>query len=251
MIKNKSGKGETIYFPHEIQWTHEKVHHLWNYYSKNEGYQKQYFSYQAGKIVLNHIGRYMKFNKMSALLDYGCGPGFLIEELVKRLRNNQKCFGLDFSKESVALVEKKFAGKPNYGGAVWVEKLPSNYENDSMDLVISLEVIEHLDDEQLSGMTEEIYRILKPHGYISITTPNRENLEENKTMCPECGCIFHRWQHIRMWTAYTLQQYMERSGFKTVHILESNFASKYQKMLKYFFKLFPDKRRSLLYIGVK
>ena len=239
------------YRPHEIIWSDDKIDRLWDYYSGCEAYQKEYFSYQAGKIVLKQIGTYLNLGKLSAILDYGCGPGFFLGALLDRLKADQKCYGLDFSKRSVELVGKKFTGLPNYGGTVWAENLPSHYQDESMDLVVSLDVVEHLDDEKLLGMVREIYRVLTPHGYAAITTPNRENFARNKVICPECGAIFHRWQHVRVWTATTLKQYMETCGFKTVYVLESNFSSKHQRLLKYFLKIFPHKKTSLLYMGVK
>jgi len=250
-LQNSDSNEAVEYSPHEILWSDKKIDRLWGYYSGSEAYQKEYFSYQAGKIVLNQIERAVNFGKSSAILDYGCGPGFLIEVLLERTKTGQKCYGLDFSRKSVELVEKKFTGIPNYGETVWAENLPTCYRDESMDLVISLEVVEHLDDEKLLSMVKEIYRILIPRGYVAITTPNRENLSKNKAICPECGAIFHRWQHVRTWTASTLQRYMETCGFKTVHVLESNFASKHQWLVKYFLKIFPQKKTSLLYIGVK
>ncbi len=249
--KSNRLKDENEYRPHEITWSNGRIDRLWEYYSGNAAYQEEYFSYQAGKIVLSLIRKFVPLGNLSAILDYGCGPGFLIEAILGRLKMGQKCYGLDFSKNSVELVENKFSGSPHYGRTVWAENLPSCYPDGSMDLVISLEVIEHLDDEKLSSMLREIYRILTPHGYVAITTPNRENLAKSKVICPECGTIFHRWQHVRTWTASTLQDYMETKGFKTVHILESNFASKHQRLVKYFLKLFPQKKASLLYIGIK
>jgi 2-polyprenyl-3-methyl-5-hydroxy-6-metoxy-1,4-benzoquinol methylase len=246
VTKEKSG-----YEPHQLIWSDEKVDRLWGYYSGCEAYRKEYFSYQAGRIVLDQIERYVDLRKFSAVLDYGCGPGFLIEALLERMHEEQKCYGLDFSRQSVELVEEKFADHRIYGGTVWIENLPSHYRDESMDMVISLEVVEHLDDEKLKGMVREIYRLLRPRGYVAITTRNRENLDRNKTLCPECGAIFHRWQHVRAWTATTLRRYMETCGFQTVHIVESNFSSKYQRLVKYFLKLFPHKKNSLLYIGIK
>lgn len=239
------------YLPHPVVWTDEQISNLWSYYSGNKAYQKQYFSYQAGEIILNQIEKYVPFSEISTVLDYGCGPGFLLEKLMNRLKVPQKCYGLDFSKESICLVENRCTGKQNYGKSMWAEELPSPYEDESMDLVIALEVMEHLNDTQLSHTGHEIYRLLKPQGHVSITTPNRENLDESKTICPECGAVFHRWQHVRTWTAASLTKYMEHIGFKTVAVLESNFASKFQNLLKYFLKRFPEKRTHLLYIGMK
>ncbi|MFO7984548.1 MAG: class I SAM-dependent methyltransferase [Desulfatiglandaceae bacterium] len=251
MTENENRNGSREYFPHQLGWTDEKISNLWNYYSGNKAHQKQYFSYQAGDIILNQIERYIQFDKMSAILDYGCGPGFLMEKLLNRLQGPQKCYGLDFSRESAGFVEEKYKGNPNYGTTVWVEKLPSPYEDRSMDLITALEVVEHLNDGQLSQMCQEGYRLLKPGGYVLLTTPNREDLEQSKTICPECGAIFHRWQHVRTWSAGSLSAYMKKSGFKTIGIHETNFAVKFQRLLKYVLKFFPQKQTALLYMGMK
>lgn len=251
MARKEDQTKERGFRPHAVDWTDAKVNHLWDYYSCNKAYQGEYFSYQAGDTILNEIARYVRFDRLSAILDYGCGPGFLMDKLLRRLRGAQKCYGLDFSQESVALVEEKYKGNPNYGETKWVESLPSPYGDGSMDLITALEVVEHLNDEQLRQMGHEIYRLLRPGGYILITTPNRENLEKSKTICPECGAIFHRWQHVRTWSSNSLCVQMEAFGFKTVVVRETNFTVGFQRILKYLLHIFPEKKTSLLYIGGK
>ena len=251
MTFNKKSNKHNLYHPHEVEWTPAKISNLWNYYSKNVAYKDQYFSYQAGKIVLNYIQRYIKLNKMSSMLDYGCGTGNLLNELLKRAKKDQKCFGLDFSKESVAIVNREHTENPKYGKTVWIEKLPSPFIDESMDLIFSLDVIEHLDDQQLTGMIHEVHRILKPEGYLVLTTPNNENLEGNKTICPDCGCIFHRYQHLRSWSCRTLRLEMEKGGFKTLHAAETSFAVKFQRLIQLFLKFAPKYKKNLIYIGQK
>jgi hypothetical protein len=34
-------------------------------------------------------------------------------------------------------------------------------------------------------------------------------------MCPDCGCIYHKWQHVRTWTADSLRDRMEEAGLHT------------------------------------
>ena len=239
------------YAEHNVVWTPEHVSRLWHYYSQNSANQGLYFSYQAGKAVLSQVERSVRLRKTRNVLDYGCGPGYLIAELLKISRDGQKCFGIDFSRESVAEVEQRYSSHERYGGAVWVKELPSPFQDSSMDLVFALEVVEHLSDDQLQEMMKEVYRLLTPGGYIVITTPNRERLEEDATVCPECGCIFHRWQHVRTWSAPSLSRYMEESGFSTARVLETNFASRFQRIMKYILKLRPIYNKNLLYVGKK
>ena len=47
----------------------------------------------------------------------------------------------------------------------------SDYASDSFDCVVSFQVIEHIQDDQL--FLKEIHRVLKPGGLALITTPNR------------------------------------------------------------------------------
>mgnify|MGYP001577543313 FL=1 len=196
---------------HEIVWSPEKVRKIWDFYSKNLS-QSQYFSYHSGKYIVDYIGRYLNIGSMESLLDFGCGPGYLIEHLLKS-GGRGKVFGLDFSKEAVDQVNQKFNKHKYFGEAVRVDRLPSPFADNSMDVVISIEVVEHLNDEQLDGMMQEVARVLKPGGCFVVTAPNKEDLEANKTICPECGCIFHRWQHVRTWTPQTLEDRLTSSGF--------------------------------------
>lgn len=103
--------------------------------------------------------------------------------------------------------------------------MPSSFSDDSIDVVISVEVVEHLDDQQLERMLKDIYRVLKPCGRVIITTPNNEDLGENKTIYPECGCIFNRWQYVRTWSAQSLEKCLSESGFKTKLIKTTFFQS--------------------------
>lgn len=236
----------------EIQWTDEKVSRLWGYYAGNPSCQNQYFSFHSGKNIIAYIKRYIRISKMQAVLDFGCGPGYLLGRLLK-ICSRGKCHGLDFSRESIALVNEQFKNNPAFKNAVCVSALPSSFAADSMDLVVSVEVVEHLDDCQLAEILKEIYRVLAPKGYIVVTTKNKEDLDESKTMCPECGAVFHRWQHVRVWDRAGLKQVMEKAGFQTIRIDETYFGHRLKKMLLIFNSVFKKDSflPHLIYIGKK
>ena len=46
----------------------------------------------------------------------------------------------------------------------------SNFPSDSFDIIIAIEVIEHVPND--SAFISEIYRVLKPDGFVYLTTPN-------------------------------------------------------------------------------
>ena len=56
--------------------------------------------------------------------------------------------------------------------------------------------------------------MLKPGGRLVVTTPNEEDLEQSKVVCPECLARFHKMQHVRSWSARTLTERLEGYGFK-------------------------------------
>ncbi len=92
-----------------------------------------------------------------------------------------------------------------------------------VDICFLIEVIEHLKDESIDKTLREIYRVLKNNGHLVLTTPNKEDLELSKVLCPECGCIFHKMQHLHSWDSDRLRNIVCSYGFYEVNIIETNF----------------------------
>lgn len=201
----------------ELIWTENKIERLWGYYSKNLD-PIWYFSYRHGEDILNRLSMYKDIRELDDILDFGCGPGFLIDHLLKSLHGTKaRCYGVDFSKASIEMVEQKFKGRSNFESSQWIRQLPLEYKDGSMDLIISIEVVEHLDNQQLTDMLKEVYRLLRPNGHILVTTPHKEDLSKAKMYCPECNQTFHQWQHIRTWTIQKIVGEMESAGFETIN----------------------------------
>jgi SAM-dependent methyltransferase len=96
--------------------------------------------------------------KPASLLDVGCGRGFLLSQLATKI--DAELYGIDvYELESEGWTYKK--GDLTKG-------LP--FGDDSFELVVFGEVIEHLPDPDY--LLEEIWRVLKPGGKVIVTTPN-------------------------------------------------------------------------------
>jgi SAM-dependent methyltransferase len=240
---------------HKIEWDDEKASALWDYYSIRLR-PEQYFSQHSGHFILREIRNYIHLGRN--VLDFGCGPGYLIAHLLREVREG-KVFGIDFSPKAVSVTNRKFEKHPAFGGAVLVKEVPFPFESSSMDVIVSVELIEHLNDGQMQGMLTEAYRLLKAGGRLVLTTPNMEDLEENEVVCPECNCIFHRWQHVRSWDAGHLEECLEANHFRPVTVRPCHFRSRkarfvsscsaFGKML--FGKRFPLPNPHLLAIAQK
>ena len=195
---------------HRIEWDDTKVSRLWNYYSRTAPYSDIYFSKVFGDRILKRSG--VAFHERISVLDFGCGPGFIWEH-IQQLGIRWNYTGLDFSADSVRKLDERAAGHPQFKGSVHVRQLPTEFPDNHFDAVLLLEVVEHLRDEHLSGTLREIWRVLRPGGVVVITTPNDEDLALATKFCPECGAIFHEWQHVRSWSASTLSGYLQSRGF--------------------------------------
>ncbi len=95
-----------------------------------------------------------------------------------------------------------------------ISGLPSGLGSDSFDVVFFIETIEHLIGDELGHTLADLLRIIRPGGYLVVTTPNEEDLEALKKMCPECGCVFHTVQHVTKWDRRSLAGIVSQYGFE-------------------------------------
>jgi len=202
---------EPAYEPHEVDWTEEKVGRVWEYYASNPSYRGQYFSAHSGGAIVKRVEREVGL-RGRRVLDFGCGRGDLLAHLFS---GGVAATGLEFERASAAETEARFEGEPLFQGIEVAEKLPSGLQDAAFDRVLLVEVVEHLLDDQIEATLTEVGRLLAPGGRVVVTTVNEEDLEASKVPCPDCGAIFHRWQHQRSFTSGSLASMFEGGGFRT------------------------------------
>lgn len=114
-----------------------------------------------------HVKRKLKNPKT---LDLGCGDGRFTAFLGEFADTD----GLELSEEAIRIAKEK-APHVNFfqGNALEHDFKPNIY-----DLVISQEVIEHIEDQ--AAYINVCYRILKKDGYLIITTPNKKVFDHLK-----------------------------------------------------------------------
>lgn len=100
----------------------------------------------------------------SRVLDLGCGRGGVAELFWRDVR---LAAGLD--PDASSLADHRAAGMPVVRGVA--ERLP--FAADSFDLIVSIWVLEHLDDPL--GAFIEVRRVLRPGGHFVFLTPNMRN----------------------------------------------------------------------------
>jgi len=189
---------------HEIEWTPDQVRRFWDYHGSNPNLTSQYFGGLMGRSLLDYVARRIR---IGTAVDVGCGRGHLMEFLMER---GSDVYGSDQSPASVEMIRAQFAHMKHFrSAAVGTQEFAS----DIADTVFMVEVVEHLDEPAFNNALSEAHRLLRPGGHLVLTTPNEENLEASKIMCPNCQAIFHRMQHVRTWSGQSLAERVALHGF--------------------------------------
>jgi 2-polyprenyl-3-methyl-5-hydroxy-6-metoxy-1,4-benzoquinol methylase len=201
-------------------WGRTETHRLWDWIGSRQQTHASYFTYTAGRGILGFLecagllrGR---------VLDYGCGPGFLTALLAEA---GLETHAADYSPKSVAQIEQRMAGRNNWKGANLIQNAIAPYPDDSFDLVTCIETIEHVPEDGLALLMNEMKRVLRPGGVLVITTPNAEDLAENLNYCPFCDTEFHRWQHVRSLNHQDVDSLLRASGMTPLLIQALDFSN--------------------------
>jgi 2-polyprenyl-6-hydroxyphenyl methylase/3-demethylubiquinone-9 3-methyltransferase len=106
-----------------------------------------------------------------AVLDLGCGGGFMSEELASR---GASVIGVDVSRGAIAIATRHAAGRglPIRYLVASGEDLP--LPSRSVDCVVCVDVLEHV--RSLDHVLDEIRRVLRPGGIFLFDTINRTPL---------------------------------------------------------------------------
>lgn len=97
--------------------------------------------------------------KTATILDAGCGEGVMVDELRRR---GYTAVGVDRDYASADVIRGDILSLP--------------FENGHFDVVMFLDVIEHLPFEQQPRALRELRRVLKPGGMLILTIPNLAHL---------------------------------------------------------------------------
>jgi SAM-dependent methyltransferase len=189
-----------------VRWTPDLVSHFWDALTETKLLDIG-FSKLAGRYLFEAVKWHL--TPGTRHLDFGAGDGDFVELLVTGGYPAAAFEGSDRRRR--ALLDR-LEGKAGFLGAIGPDT------GESFDAVFMIEVIEHILDEQVGPTLELIRRFLKPSGRLVVTTPNSENLDHAMCVCPTDGSVFHRWQHVRSFSADSLTALLNDHGFEPVVI---------------------------------
>jgi SAM-dependent methyltransferase len=167
-----------------------------DYEQQTHEVEDQHWWYRGRRTVLDGVIAGLGLPAGARILDAGCGSGRNMIELAR----HGPVTGIELSEPSVALARARDVGQVISGSVL---ELP--FAADSFDLAVSLDVIEHLEDDL--GALRELRRTVAPGGALLLTVPAYQWLWSGHDV------INH---HHRRYTRRTLRDVAERAGWRQV-----------------------------------
>ena len=177
-----------------------------------EGFYDKIFKLQKGiQSAWHHVKFDFVFNKIKESeihLDVGCGPGTFIGNYMK----NSNAVGVDISKDQINYANETY--KNNKFILLNEKKFP--FRDKTFDSISLIEIIEHLEKNEINNLLFECKRCLKDDGFIILTTPNYMSFWPIlELILNKISKVSYEHQHITKFNLLSLKKLIQELGFKS------------------------------------
>lgn len=164
------------------------------------------------------ISRMLGANPSGKILEMGCGSAYFSTVLNREFPAGEyEYHGIDMEQDAVKAA-KQFVKDENKIVIGSVEKM--EYENDSFDNILYLDVIEHVNNDKAS--IEEAFRVLKPGGKLIVSTPNSGAALTDTFFCEYMHDHGHMENQRDGYYANELEDLLKNAGFQIDSVDYSN-----------------------------
>lgn len=128
-------------------------------------------------ITYEHWHRYYlasEFIKDKVVLDIACGTGYGTKFLSQKAKS---CIGIDISSDSIEYAIENFSADKVQFKQGSITDIP--LDDNSVDILVSFETIEHVDESAQKLAMKEYKRVLKEDGILFISSPNIDCWDHN------------------------------------------------------------------------
>ncbi|WP_263785005.1 class I SAM-dependent methyltransferase [Salinibacter grassmerensis] len=184
---------------------------------KNRVYEKYVSSGQAGNVSIDGgrlvevkkvIDEHVPKDKSCRVIDIGCGYGIYLKELKER--GYEKIKGVDVSSEQVEAAKKN--GLKNIQRKQALSFLEEE-KDESVDVVLMIDIIEHMNKEKTFSVMDEVCRVLRKGGKCIIHVPNAQGIFGMRV---RYGDLTHE----RAFSPKSIRQLLRTTGFTNVSVFE-------------------------------
>lgn len=165
-------------------------------------YQTHYLS-RVWNDYLWIVDKAKQLSVKGKVVDLGCGVGYLVEAFHN---SGYECVGIEGAEAGVKIAQSRNSELKIFHQML-SEKLP--FEDNSVQIVILNQVIEHLESSVQQNCISEAYRILAKGGLILVYSPSKYNLDEQKADAT----------HINLLSPTELSVLLRSNGFHSLIVL--------------------------------
>jgi arsenite methyltransferase len=158
----------------------------------NETYRRLEVMYAAPDVAAQRraVLDAIKLLPGEAVLDIGCGPGFMVEEILPLVGPAGKVSAIDVNEGAIELARGRCEAHSNVEfQSADAAALP--YPDSSFDAIVSTQVYEYVRD--LSAALRELYRVLRPGGRAVIMDTDWRTAVWHSSDCERMDRILKVW----------------------------------------------------------
>ena len=122
--------------------------------------------------VVPTLKKYFSLSSNTSLLDVGCAKGFMLNDIAKAIEGIS-LKGIDISEYAIA---NSIEGMRQNLVVANAKDLP--FDNNSFDVVISINTVHNLEKDELAQALQEIERVSKDKSFITVDAYNSEDEKE-------------------------------------------------------------------------
>ena len=146
-------------------------------------------------------------DRAAPILEIGCGSGGLLAYLERR--GFSHACGIDLSPEQVELAKQRRVTAEQADAIDYLR-----YHASSLAAILAVDVLEHLDKQELTQLAPLLYSALEPRGRLVIQTANGAGLFPRQV-------IYGDLTHLTIFTPESLAQLLKGAGFSSLSFYET------------------------------
>jgi len=140
------------------------------------------------------------------VLDYGCGYGYVLARALQK-KKKWNYTGIDFSEKFINKLHAKFPGADFFVRDI------RDIEEHQFDVVLLLEVLEHISSGLTMDFLATVKNILTYQGKLILSVPLFEKIAESTCPCWSCGELGNPNGHVRSYTPDLIRSELQLAGF--------------------------------------